>query len=104
MSEPKIKYSTIRSMKLNHLPNDAMLLLQRQTEGVIPTNATQFGLPWSFINSTNSQRVTMNGPSIQVQQIPELIKILQYAYEKYSGKDTHEISAKTNTFADLLEK
>ena len=102
MSESKIKYNTIRSMKLHPLPNDAMILLQRQTEGIISSNDVQFGLPSTFLNKDNGQTVTINGPSIQVQQIPELIEMLQYAYEKYSGKDSN-VPQKTGTFADVYD-
>ncbi len=83
-------------MKLNHLPNNAKLILQKQTGGKIPQDAHQFGLPSTWINSDNSQEVWSNGPSIQLDQIPELIEMLRYAYEKYSTK--------TCTFVDIIEE
>ena len=104
MSESTVQYDTVRSMKLNHLPNDAKLILQKQTGGKIPPGTIQFGLPSTFVNSDNGQDVWSNGPSVQLEQIPELIEMLKYAHEKYSGKDTSETSAKTNTFADILEE
>lgn len=104
MSESDTRYETIRSMTLHHLPNDAKLILQKQTGGKIPQGVIQFGLPSTFVNKDNGQDVWSNGPSIQLEQIPELIEMLKYAYKKYSGKDTHETSAKTNTFADVLEE
>lgn len=101
MSE-SLKYDTIMSMKLKHLPNDAKLLIQRQTGGKINKESIQFGLPSTFVNPDNCQIVTMNGPSIQLEQIPELIEILTKAYEKYSGCKLPETkSGKTNTFADV---
>ena len=104
MSESKIRYETIRAMELKHLPNSAKILLQKQTGGKIPQDVIQFGLPSTFVNPDNSEVVWCNGPSIQLEQIPELIAILTQAYEKYSGKDAGiNTSVKTNTFADVCE-
>lgn len=99
MSESKTttQYETVKKMSLNHLPDKSELIIQKQTGGKIPKNAVQFGLPFTFVNPNNNQTVWNNGPSIQLEQIPELIKMLDYAYEKYSEK------AKTCTFADVTD-
>lgn len=103
MSE-ETKYETVRSMKLNHLPNDAKLVLQKQTGGKIPQGDIQFGLPSTFVNKDNGQDVWSNGPSVSLEQVPELIEMLQYGYEKYSGKKLVKTkSEKTNTFADMYD-
>ena len=62
--EPKTHYETIKKMKLKHLPDNSEILIQRQTEGKIPKNAIQFGLPFTFVNSNNNETVWNNGPSI----------------------------------------
>lgn len=96
-------FETIAQMNLGHLPNDAKLLLQRQKNKFLSENQVQFGLPTSFLNEY-SKRVIMRGPSIQLEQVPELIEMLQKAYEKYSGRKVPGTkSEKTNTFADMLE-
>jgi len=93
-------FETISQMNLKHLPNDAKLIIQRQKGGMMPDNTIQFGLPTTFLNSENGETVWSSGPSIQIQQIPELIEMLSKVYERYSGKET---SKRTGTFADLLE-
>lgn len=103
----KIRYETIRAIELKHLPNHAKLLLQKQTGGKIPQGDIQFGLPSTFVNPDNGEDVWCNGPSIQLEQLPELIEVLTDAYGRYSGKDldiktTSSSSEKTNTFADVL--
>ena len=90
-------FETIAQMKLKHLPNDARLLLQRQKGNMIPKNKVQFGLPSTFVNSENNQTVWNRGPSIQLEQLPELIELLAKAYERYSEKHAED---KTVTFAD----
>jgi hypothetical protein len=96
-------FETVSEMKLEHLPNDARLILQRQKSQMIG-DKIQFGLPSIFVNPENKQTVWCKGPSIQVQQIPELIAMLELAYEKYTGCKLDESkSAKTNTFADMLQ-
>ncbi len=92
-------FETIAQMKLEHLPNDAKLVLQRQKSEIIG-NRIQFGLPSTFLNSENGQTVWNKGPSIQLEQIPELIKMLQDAYERYAKQDTKK--EKTVTFADAV--
>jgi len=96
--ETKTHYETIKKMNLKHLPDNSKILIQRQTGGKIPKTATQFGLPFTFVNSSNKQTVWNNGPSIQLEQIPELIEMFRQVYEKYSGKDS---SKGTGTFADM---
>ncbi len=101
---PDENFETITQMKLNHLPNDARLVLQRQKGGVIPKDAVQFGLPTTFVNSANGQTVWNRGPSIQVEQIPELIQILTDIHKKYSDNHSTEKSKeRTGTFADCVD-
>ncbi len=69
--ESKTHYQTIKKMKLKHLPDNSEILIQKQTGGKIPKNAVQFGLPFTFVNSENKQTVWNNGPSIQLDQIPD---------------------------------
>jgi len=97
-------FKTIAQMDLKHLPNNAKLLLQRQTGGMIPSDKIQFGMPTTFVNETNNETVWNRGPSIQLEQIPQLIEILQKAYEEYSGKkiQANSTAVKTNTFADTV--
>ena len=97
-------FETIAQMKLNHLPNDAKLILQRQNGCMIPQDKFQFGLPTTFVNPENKQTVWNRGPSIQLEQIPELIEMLSKVYEKYSGKNIKTSMRKTNTFADMTEE
>ena len=95
-------FETIDQMKLNHLPNDAKLMLQIQKGGMIPQDKFQFGLPTTFVNPDNRQTVWNRGPSIQLEQIPELMDMLKQTYEKYSGKD-NKTSGKRTTFADGID-
>lgn len=96
-------FENIAEMKLKHLPNKAILHLQRQKNKFVPEDKVQIGLPTSFLNE-NNKRVIMRGPSIQLEQIPELVKLLTETYEKYSGKKLSEAnSAKTHTFADMIQ-
>ena len=99
-------FETIAQMKINHLQNNAKLLLQIQKGNKVPQDKVQFGIPSTFINSENSQTVWNRGPSIQLEQIPELIEMLQKTHGKYSGKKT--TNAKTEktivTFADGVEQ
>lgn len=97
-------FETISQMKLNHLPNDAKLILQRQKGGMIPKGKVQFGLPTTFVNPDNKQTVWNRGPSIQLEQIPELIYMLQKIYEKYSGCKLESKPQITCTFADMEEQ
>ncbi len=97
-------FETIAQMKLRHLPNDAELMIQRQKGSMIPDDKVQFGLPSTFVNQDNGQTVWNRGPSIQLEQIPELIQMLQKAYEKYSKKKYSDAkSERTHTFADIYE-
>jgi len=95
-------FETIDQMKLKHLPNNAKLILQRQKGGMIPKDKFQFGLPTTFVNPDNKQTVWNRGPSIQLEQIPELIDMLKQTYEKYSEKD-NKTSGKRNNFADCID-
>ncbi len=95
-------FETIDQMELKHLPNNAKLILQRQKGGMIPKDKFQFGLPTTFVNPDNGQTVWNRGPSIQLEQIPELIDMLKQTYEKYSGKDI-KTSGKRTTFADGID-
>ncbi len=90
-------FETIAKMKLKHLPNNAELIIQRQKGSMIPEDVIQFGLPSTFVNSENNQTVWNRGPSIQLEQIQELITMLRKVYEKYSEKT---IKDKTVTFVD----
>jgi|APSaa5957512535_1039671.scaffolds.fasta_scaffold23951_3 hypothetical protein len=97
-------FETVSEMNLEHLPNDAKLVLQRQKSDIIG-DKIQFGLPSTFVNPDNHQTVWCKGPSIQVQQIPELIDMLTKTYEKYTGcKLSENKSEKSNTFADMLDQ
>ncbi len=89
-------FETIAHMELKHLPNDARLIIQRQKGNMIPKGKVQFGLPSTFVNQDNNQTVWNRGPSIQLEQIPELIEMLRKTYEKYSKTAEN----KTVTFAD----
>ena len=94
-------FETISHMRLHHLPNDSRLIIQRQTGSVIPNGKIQFGLPSTFINTDNGQTVWNRGPSIQLEQLPELIGMLVKTYEKYSGKKISAIeSEKTDSISD----
>ena len=95
-------FETIAQMKINHLPNNAKLLLQIQKGNKVPQDEVQFGLPSTFINSENSQTVWNRGPSIQLEQIPELIEMLTKAYEKYS--ECNLVESKTVTVAEPYAK
>jgi len=97
-------FETISQMKLHHLPNEAKLIIQRQKGDMIPDDKIQFGLPTTFLNSENGQTVWNRGPSIQIQQIPELVEMLSKVYEKYSGKNITHSTKRTGTFADLLQE
>ena len=97
-------FETIAQMKLRHLPNDAELMIQRQKGSMIPDDKVQFGLPSTFVNQDNGQTVWNRGPSIQLEQLPELIEMLTDTYEKYAGKKLSDAnSGKTNTFADAAD-
>lgn len=93
-------FETISQMKLHHLPNDAKLILQRQRGDMITSDKVQFGLPTTFINPDNKQTVWNRGPSIQLEQLPELIKILTDAHKKYSKENTEN---RVVTFADAID-
>jgi len=54
------------------------------------------------VNPDNGQTVWNRGPSIQLEQIPELLEMLKQTYEKYSGKDI-KTSGKRTTFADCID-
>jgi hypothetical protein len=97
-------FETIGEIKVHHLNNDAKILLQRQRNKFVSEDKIQFGLARSFVNE-NKETVTLPGPSIQLEQLPELIGMLTEAYEKYSGCKIPETkSEKTNTFADMLDQ
>lgn len=97
-------FEPIAEMKVHHLNNDAKILLQRQRNKFVSEGIIQFGLARSFVNE-NKEIITMPGPSIQLEQLPELIEMLSQAYEKYSGCKIPETkSKKTNTFADMLDQ
>ena len=99
MTEP---FETLGEMRLKHLPNDTRLLVQRQRGSMIPDNAIQFGLPTTFVTESG-RSAFVKGPSIQLEQIPELIKILTDVYQRYHNK-TEETSndTRTYTFGDLV--
>ena len=97
-------FETICTMTLKHLPNDAKLILQRQKSNIIG-DKIQFGLPTTFVNAENNQTVWNKGPSIQLEQLPELIEMLRKTYEKHTGEKLAETNPrKTNTFADMIEE
>ena len=97
-------FETIGEIKVHHLNNDAKILLQRQRNQFVPDDKIQFGLARSFVNE-NKEIVTLPGPSIQLEQLPELVEMLTQTYEKYSGcKISETKSGKTNTFADMLDQ
>ena len=89
-------------MRLNHLPNNTKLLVQRQRGSMIPDNAIQFGLPTTF-DTESGRSAFVKGPSIQLGQIPELIKILTDVYQRYRSKPkTTSEDTRTYTFGDLV--
>jgi hypothetical protein len=108
MSNNTDGFETLGEIKLNHQPNNARLIIQRQKGTMIPKDKVQFGLPTVFVNPENKELVWNRGPSIQLEQIPELIELLQKVYAKYSdGKAlpmTTTAASKTGTFADLLDE
>ncbi len=85
----------INEIPLHHLPNDAKLVLQRQKNDYIADDTIQLYIATNFLNAENGNTVWNKGFSIQMNQIPELIKMLQDAQKKYS-----ENVEKTVTFAD----
>ena len=93
-------FEKLDEMNLKHLPNDAKIILQRQTGDKIPDDAVQFYLATTFVNPDNNQTVWNKGPSIQLEQIPEFVEKLNNIYKKYSGKNTEN---KTVTFADASD-
>lgn len=101
-------FEKIDEIAVKHLPNNAKILLQRQTGGKISDDAIQFYLGTSYVNADNNQTVWGKGASIQLEQLPEFIEKLGNLYKKYSGKEAiSDVSKKqqhTNTFADLLEE
>jgi len=101
MSNTAYSFEKLDEMKLNHLPNDAKLILQRVKGDKIPDDAVQFYIATTFVNSENNQTVWNKGPSIQLEQIPEFVEKLSELYKKYSGKNiTESKTEKTVTFAD----
>ncbi len=102
-SDAQDGFETIKEMSLKHLPNDAKLVIQRQRGEHIQNDAVQFGLPTTFVNPDNGQLVWNRGPSIQLEQMPELIQMLQKTYDTFS--DTLEKTpARTGTFADMIDR
>ena len=97
-------FEPISEMRLNHHESETRLLLQRQRHPKIAKDKVQFGLPTVFMNEYK-QPVTVKGPSIQLEQLPELIDMLTKAYEKYSkkGLDTQSNKQLTGTFADMVD-
>ncbi len=94
-------FETIKKMKLNHLPNEAELVMQRQRNSYIPKDKFQFGIPTTFVSPENGETVWNSGPSIQLEQIPELIEMLRDVYERYSG-DKDPKAARTCTVKDVF--
>lgn len=99
MTEP-YKFKILDSIELAHLPNHTKLAVQRQTGGVIPDEAVQLYIATNFVNSENGQHVWNRGFSIQMEQIPELIRMLERICGK-SGSGTG--TGRTGTFADLID-
>jgi hypothetical protein len=93
-------FEKIDQMPLLHLPNDAKLILQRQKSDIIG-DTIQLYLATTFV-STDSKTVWNKGFSIQVQQIPQLIEMLQKTHDKFTQSEKSQ-PARTNTFADLFQ-
>ena len=79
----KYRYEQLEKMRLKHLPHDAQLVVQRQTGGVIPENDVQLYVAANFRNEENNQTVWGSGFSVQVQQIPEIIAMLQKVHARF---------------------
>jgi hypothetical protein len=94
-------FERIDQMPLLHLPNDAKLVLQRQKSDIIG-DKVQLYLATTFL-STDSKTVWNKGFSIQIQQIPQLIEMLQKMHDKFIQSEKSQ-SARTNTFADMAEQ
>ena len=96
----KESFESISGMDLKHLSNNSRLHLQRQSGQMIPEDAVQFGMPTSFVNE-KGHMVWVRGPSIRLEQLPELIDMLSEAYRRYSDKPGRKGKKMTGTFADL---
>jgi hypothetical protein len=89
-------FEKIEEMKLNHLPNDAKLVIQRQRSDVIGKKIQMY-LATTFVNSENSQIVWNKGFSIQLEQIPQLVEMLQKTCAQFKSCE------RTVTFADMIQ-
>jgi len=88
-------FEKINEMKLNHLPNDAKLVIQRQRSDVIGKKIQMY-LATTFVNSEN-QIVWNKGFLIQLGQIPQLVEMLQKTCAQFKSCE------RIVTFADMIQ-
>ena len=98
------QFKRLAEMQLIHLPNDAKLLIQQQTSDIIPDDVVQLYLATTFINPDNKQPVFNKGFSVQLDQLPEMVDVLQRIYEKYSGKKLPAPKPSIVTFVAAAEE
>ena len=79
-------FEVLSEVALDHLPNDARFVVQRQRGGSVPEDAVQFYLAWNWQGLNGSGRTWKGGGSVQAGQIPAMIDALARAYEAATGE------------------
>jgi len=100
MPDTPTKYETIRSMRVNGIPNNVTIHIQRQTGGKIPGDVIQFGLAATWINEKGDE-VWGSPPKWQLEQIPELVEMMQSVFEKYSKEKSEKTQKNIDVYPGI---
>ena len=87
-----IDMTKIDEMTLTHQRFPAKLIIQRQKAPYIPEDQIQLFITTNFVNESGVT-IWNKGFSVQLEQLPEVIKMLEQVKKKYIDEEADELSA-----------
>ena len=84
--------SKVDEMTLPHQRFPATLIIQRQRAPYIPEDQVQLFITTNFVNA-NGVTIWNKGFSVQLEQLPEVIKMLERVQKKYADEEANKVKA-----------